>query len=97
MADELDDIFGAIDGDEEVVESDSEDQRKTEDGDGDEDDEEDAQNDEAESEGDDDVDMEKTSSTADATKLFNSIDFQEEQPPRSRMTLRPSLMIWPRR
>lgn len=74
MADELDDIFGAIDGDEEVVESDSEDQRKTEDGDGDDDGEEDAENDEAESEGDaDDVDMEKTSPTADATKLFNSI------------------------
>ena len=73
MADELDDIFGAIDGEEEVVESDSEDQRKTEDGDGDDDGEEDAENDEAESKDDDDVDMEKSSSTADAVKLFNSI------------------------
>lgn len=74
MADELDDIFGAIDGDEEVVESDSEDQRKTIQGEDDEDDdEEDAEKDEAESENDDDVDMEKTSATADATKLFNSI------------------------
>lgn len=75
MADELDDIFGAIDGDEEeIVESDSEDQRKTIQGeDGDSGDEEDDEKDEAEIENDDDVDMEKTSTAADATKLFNSI------------------------
>ena len=73
MTDELDDIFGAIDGDEEVVESDSEDQTKTiqDDEAGKEEEEE---KDEKESKTDGIGNVEKpTDESADVKKLFNSI------------------------
>jgi superfamily II RNA helicase len=83
MADELDDIFGAIDGDDEVVEeSESNDVRKTSDDKGAvEREENDKQHEQTKGDGDDDNDddvddvgmNEPKTTAADATKLFNSI------------------------
>ena len=70
MADELDDIFGAIDGDEEVLESESkiEDEGAVEQEDNDEEVKR-----ETESSGDgDDVDTMEPKTTSDTTKLYNS-------------------------
>jgi len=76
MADELDDIFGAIDGEEEVVESESEsddeepveeeEDGKTKDGDNDD-------GDSGNDKDDDDDNKETKQKTADAAKLYNSI------------------------
>lgn len=79
MADELDDIFGAIDGDEEVLESESKDKIDDEGAVEEESNDEEGKG-ETESSGDgdnDDTTEPKTTTTSDTTKLYNSIMYAQ--------------------